>query len=1042
MKSKIKKICTAVCCVAFLGLSGGAINSVYNTNAEDTLVFPQEYVTEFKNGYVYGQTFTVPNPNQVQIQTGTAVSKAISVTLEFPDGTVKGEGEYKLDKAGKYKLSYYNANGISATHTFVVNKKYYEVSGDASATYAEKLSCKEGTDGIALTLKSGESFTFNKPINLNDYKDGVLDVCKIFPKFRKDYNLNPSATMVTVKVMDCYDSTKFVEFYVWCGSAGGGPYYAGAGASTQMLTGLEQNSSRLDQMTDEYNGQKYKIHRVRRYQSLSTYGKWLSSRYDAEIVKHDGISLLWDLTNHQMLARNSGTFLITDIDSTEIYGTNAFDFDSFFTTGEVVLNVEAYNYAATSFEMEIESIFGMRGTDLVDDTVVDDTAPDITVDVETTSNHEIYLQKGKSVTLPKISSVLDYNYYGDSKVAVYRNYGKSGAQVSVKVKDGTFTPETIGNYTAVYTATDSYGNAGEFLLNMVVLDQANIVYEKTPASKLVAAQNNEIPYIQASGLNKEVKTEVVVTTPDGTQCKLEYNGENGYDYLPEYAGEYTVEYTFKDNVYEEKYSYVVSCVDENAVAYKNPFALPNYLVKGASYTIDPVTAYTAGNGGFNKNVASVSVSIDGGEFQTLSATQMQAYKVEAIQNVQFKASYQNKEVVSKLYPVVDVGYGKKTTEKEYVKYMQGNYNKPAELTDDGAVYTFSNGTADMQFINAISSASFKIGFTLSASAVENVTLTLRDVKDPNGNYITYTYQKDDGANVMFVAKQYVEGKPVAEGSTYTKRKEWNGTYALSYSKEGVNVDEILVGGIQSFATDDALLEISVQGAKDCTITVSQLNNQTFTSAVRESKPQACFEQKNGVQEANSVYSIAPCYASSVLNPVLVKDIKVTVNTPSGDVATSVDGVRLENVTADRAYDVKLAQIGQYRVSYKVTCMGATRTNAQATLENEKTDYYIINVSEGIAPTVSFVDGSNETTTVNVAKGTKHQIKDFIATDNTTPSENLKVYKMILDEAFVIATNGYGVDSYTFTEAGTFIVYVLVFDALGNSSAGYYKVIVS
>ncbi len=1037
MKNKIKKICVAVCSVAFLGLSVATINNVYNTNAESDLLFPQEYVIEKE--YVYGQTFTVPNPNQVQIETGTVVSKAISVTLECPDGSVKSVGDYTLDKTGTYQLTYYNANGVAATHTFVVNKKYYEIGGDASAEYVDSLSLKEGTDGIALTLKSGESFTFNKPIDLNDYTNEVLDVCKIFPKFREEYDLNPTATMVTVKLLDCYEPTKFVEFYVWCGSAGNSPYYAGAGASTQMLTGLEQNSSRPDQMTESYDGEMYKIHRVRRYQSLSTYGRWLSSRYDAEVAKHDGVSLLWDLSNHQMKARNGGTtYLITDIDSTEIYGTNAFDFTSFFTTGEVVLNVEAYNYAATSFDVEIESIFGMSGKDLLDGTVVDNTAPSITVDVEMTSDNGIYLQKGKAVTLPKISSVLDYNYYGNAKVDVYRNYGKRG-QVSVKVKDGAFTPETIGNYTAVYTATDSYGNQGVFLLDMVVLEEENIVYEKTPLSKLVAAQNNVIPYIEASGLNREVKPEVVITTPNGTQVSLDYNGDDGYDYLPEYAGEYTIEYLFKDNVYVEKYSYVVSCVDENAVAYKNPFPLPNYLMKDASYTIAPVTAYTAGNGALNKNTASISVSVDGGAFQTLSVEQMQEYKVEANQTVQFKASYQNKDTVSKLYPVIDVGYGKMTTEKEYVKYMQGNYMS-AELVEGGVAYSFENGTANMQFINAISSANFKFGFTLSASAAESITLTLRDVNAPDSNYITYTYQKEDGSNIMFVAKQYVEGKLVAEGNAYTKHKEWNGTYALSYSAEGVNVDDVLVDTIQSFAKDDALFEISIKGAKDCALVVSQLNNQAFTTTVRESKPQISFEQKNGTQEVNTVYSVAPCYASSVINSVLSKDVKVTVNMPNGEIATSVDGIRLENVLADRTYDVKLTQIGQYRVSYTVTCIGSTRTNGQATLEND--DYYIINVSEGIAPTVSFKDGSNETTTVNVAVGTTHQIKDFVATDNATPSEKLKVYKMILDEAFVVEANGFGVDSYTFTEVGTFIVYVLVYDALGNSAAGYYKVIVS
>ena len=1037
MKNKVKRICMAVCCVALLGLSGVTINNVYNTKADSELVFPQEFVIEKE--YVYGQTFIVPNPEQVQIETGTVVSKAISVVLECPDGSVKSAGEYTLDKTGEYRLSYYNANGISATHTFVVNKKYYEVGEASLAEHVESLSCKEGTDGISLTLKSGESFTFNKPINLNDYTDGVLDVCKIFPKFRAEYDLNPTATMVTVKVVDCFDPTKFVEFYVWCGSAGNSPYYAGAGASTQILTGLEQNKSRPDQMTEEYEGEMYKIHRVRRYQSLSTYGRWLSSRYDAEIAKHDGVTLLWDLSNHQMKARNGGTtYLITDIDSTEIYGTNAFDFDSFFTTGEVVLNIEAYNYAATSFEVEIESIFGMSGKDLLNGTVVDNVAPSITVDVETTLDNVIYLQKGKVVTLPEISSVLDYNYYGNAKVAVYKNYAKHG-QVSVKINNGSFVPETIGNYTAVYTATDSYGNQGVFLLDMVVLEEENIVYEKTPLSKLVAAQNNVIPYIGASGLNKEVKAEVIVTTPNGVQCELTYNGEDGYEYLPEYVGNYTVEYLFKDNVYVEKYSYVVPCVDENAVTYKNPFTLPNYLIKGASYTIAPVTAYTAGNGEFNENIASVSVSLDGGAFHAISTEQMQAYTVEANQTVQFKAIYQNKEIVSKLYSVIDVGYGKTTTEKEYVKYMQGNYTS-AELSEEGAVYGFENGTANMQFINAISSTNFKVEFILSASEVESITMTLRDVKAPDSNYITYTYQNEDGSKVKLVAKQYVEGDLVAEVSVYTKRKEWNGVYTLSHSSDGVTVDEVLVGKMQPFTRDDALFELTINGAKDCAVTISQLNNQMFTTTVREGKPQVSFERKNGVQEANIIYSIAPCYASSVLNTVLTKDVKVTVKMPNGDVAISEDGVRLENATANRVYDIKLTQVGQYRVSYTVTCIGATRTDGKATLEKE--EYYIINVSEGIAPTISFTDGSNEATIVNVARGTTHQIKEFVATDNSTPTENLKVYKMILDEAFMIEANGYGVDSYTFTEAGTFIVYVLVYDSLGNSSARYYKVVVS
>ena len=1036
MTDKVKKICIAACAATLLGVSAVAATNIYNANAETELIFPVAYTIESE--YAYGQSFIVPDPKTVQIETGTLVTNATSVILEYPDGTAKSEGEYTLDKTGTYTLTYYNANGVSAAQTFVVNKRYYEVGKQSSAKYKENLSCKESADGISVTLKSGESFSFNKPINLNDYTGGELDVCKIYPKFRKEYDVDPAATIVSVKLLDCYDPSKFVEFYVWCGSAGNAPYYVGAGASTQMLTGFEQNKTKPDQMTEEYNGEMYKIHRVRRYQSLSTYGRWLSSRYDDELARHDGISFIWDMSNHQMKARNGGTtYLITDIDSSEVYGTNTFDYDSFFTTGEVILNVEAYNYASTSFDVEIESVFGMSGEMLKDGTVLDTVAPEIFVDVETTADNMIYLQKGKAVTLPKISNVLDYNYYGECNVAVYRNYGKAG-QSSVKVQDGVFTPTAIGNYTAVYTAKDSYGNETTYLLEMASFDEQNIVYEIEPLTKLVAAETNKIPYVQSSGLNKEVEAQVFVTTPNGKQIEVEYNGVDGYAYIPEYVGEYTITYCFKDNVYVEENSYKVTCVDENSAAFKNPFNLPNYLMKGASYTLKSVVAYTAGDGAFQENKATVSVSVDGGAYQTLSETQMQAYKVDANQTLQFKASYQNNSVESKVYTVVDVGYGKKSTQKDYLGYMQGNYTA-AELSENGAAYSFADGTANLQFINPISSKNLELGFTLSASEAKDVTITLRDANNPEGNYIIYEYQKTSGENISLTMREYADGKLTAQGGVYTKHRGWNGTYSLVNTSEGLNVEGALIEGLRTFAQDAALLEITVTEAKDFTILLSQLNNQTFNSSLRESRPELSFIEKNGVQEGNGIYEILPCFANAVMSPVLAQGVTVTVTAPNGEIVSSVDGVRLENAVADRIYNVKLSQVGQYRVSYAATCNGSNR-NGETKLENS--DFYIVNVSESVAPTITFKDGSNAQTTVNVKLGSTHKIKDFTATDNVTASENLKVYKMVLDERLIIEENGFCVDSYTFRNVGKYVVCILVYDEFGNSSASYYNVVVS
>ena len=78
--------------------------------------------------------------------------------------------------------------------------------------------------------------------------------------FKENADGAPSASTVSIKVVDCYDSSKFVEFYVWA-AASNEVYYTGAGASTQGLTGLEHNPNRPHIMTDSYEGTMYKIHR-------------------------------------------------------------------------------------------------------------------------------------------------------------------------------------------------------------------------------------------------------------------------------------------------------------------------------------------------------------------------------------------------------------------------------------------------------------------------------------------------------------------------------------------------------------------------------------------------------------------------------------------------------------------------------------------------------------------------------------------------------------------------------------------------------------
>ena len=1034
MKKKIKTLCLALCGAVALGLGTLATINIQNANAETELIVPQEFV--LGKEYNFGDKLNVPSPASVRIKAGGMETAAVSVVLRFPDGTAKSEGVYTLDRTGNYELTYYNANGVSATQKFTVYKNAYGIDEGASANYVTDLVGVAGKEGIAVTLRDGSAFTFNHTINLNDFAGETLEVCKVFPMYRESSNDNPTAHTLAIRLVDYYDASKFVEYYIWCGE-GSQAVYMGAGASTQNFTGLEQNRHRPHEMTEEYNGELYKIHRPQRYQSKTTWGTGMSFMNNSAMIETDGITVMWDLSNQQVKARSRNIVLITDLDSPEIYGVNTLDFDSFFTTGEVYLEMEAYNYTTGSFEFGIEEIFGIKGDALKDARLIDKTSPELSVDVEPTEGNRIYLQKGAPVTLPAITHVFDHNYYGQTRVEVYHNYGKQG-QALLNVENGVFVPQALGNYTVVYTAVDAYGNEGKFFLEMVVLDEENLVYQPNALSKLVAAKANVLPYIDARGINKPVEVEVSILTPNGEQIILDDNGEDGYTYIPAYAGEYTINYLFKDNVYKEVYSYSVTCVDEKAATFQKAFALPSYFMKGASYTIAPVVAYTAGDGKFNENKATMSVSVDGGAYQTLTDAQMKEYKVEANQSLRFKATYEGNFIESAVYPVVDVGYGKKISEKNYLNYWQGDY-AAAEMSLNGASYAF-NGDGKLQFVNLVSSKGFNMNFSVTASKAESVSFTLRDARDPYKTYVTYTYIQPASSNVTMNAKQYEDGKLVLDKTIPTKMKGLNTKYTLSYSVAGMKSGEVVLEGVKAFEEDRALLEISVCGAAEgCTITTSQLNYQTFSTSMRESLPQMSYVEGNGVQERNAIYEIAPCFASSAFSSVLSKDVKVTVLAPDGKVAQSVDKIALEGVPADRVYQLKLTQIGQYRVTYEASCLVSTR-NGQDSLQDS--NYYIINVSEGVAPTLKFKDGSNEQTTVYLELGSTHKVKAYSVSDNVSKKENIKVYTMILGKDFALEENGYDVTSYTFKNKGEFIVYVVAYDELGNSSYIYYNVVVS
>ena len=213
---------------------------------------------EQQEGALLGDILEVPESVKLKIDENTTVD-ADSGIIYYPDGSAKTLGPKLLDVVGKYTLQYQsvvNGKTYIGEKSFFVKESNYYVSNNifSSAEYVEADNLKYGkqlaenkADGIEVTLSKGDYFRFNQPINIFDVakeNGGMVDVSLAYPvmdtslvsgdatAYKKDKDGNyvldedgnkiPSSvwgtrlgSYFTIKLIDCYDETNFIEFYFW-----------------------------------------------------------------------------------------------------------------------------------------------------------------------------------------------------------------------------------------------------------------------------------------------------------------------------------------------------------------------------------------------------------------------------------------------------------------------------------------------------------------------------------------------------------------------------------------------------------------------------------------------------------------------------------------------------------------------------------------------------------------------------------------------------------------------------------------------------------
>ncbi len=1072
MKTKFTKLFTCVLsAVAVLCFSFAIMISVNSNNAyamENAIVES----AEIQETYSLNTEFNVPTVTLVAADGTTVQADYTNAILVYPNGIAYRALAHKLNQLGEYQLIY-TTDTYSASITFLVVKSNWSVTSNfSSAEYVDSLENSPlHRPGIKVNLADGETFTYNVPININDYS--VLDVIKAYPMIGDKKTIDgqdvitTNAVFMTVRLVDCYDASNYIEFYLWK-HAKNAKFYCGAGASYQTMTGLEYQATEPAASVTKsisYSGSWYRRHYVTRYSDAVHYGAPYSKDTFSSICALGGMNFQFNTLTNQVYRnvyayKNNTEYvteskIVTDLDAPEIYQNFGEEGFKGFTTGEVYLELVPVQLKTASIEIEIESIFGLEGEELLEYDYIEDVAPVIDVDVTPTNDSGINVPVGEEFKIPS-ATVYDINYLGNLKTAVFYNYGEAN-QSQILSKDGKFVPSREGTYTILYTATDAYGNVGKSILKVNAIDQPAIQIDEAKIDKLYAGELNQLPAQNPVNINGNMSVEIYAISPLGERVEIDAK-TNSFE--PQVLGTYEIHYLFTDNVYSIDWSYDVECVDEHTnIRFYDQITLPPYFVKNATYTLDDYYAYTISENGRVPHLTDVYVSIDNGAERKLSREEIAKFNVTGNESVTIAYQYDDTRTEPVTVKIIDANYNTSTDTNtrmkysDYANYFVGDWTRvEANFTTIGFYFDGTKDTEVVEFANVLSLGNFYLTLNGSApytkdyhedgSATKTIDLTnyakieikLTDYLNYNNTFVISYEQK--GLDLIYTVQGESTKFENTDMSTVANSIQANRYKGIISNSNGITTN------LPSFDGDRCLLTITISGITgECAFGIRKVGNQSFNKSMgKPAEAMATYKISSGILEQNAIYTVAPCTLTNVLHPVLGDAATLRVTDPNGNPISDVNGLLLDGVPADTYYDIRLPDVGIYNVYYyKKIATGEV-----------KDESYTINVGDSVSPVVEFADGLDETKLITITKGTKgwkHYIRDFTVTDNIDTTQGNKLYYTI----FILKGGNQLVTiidvlktedaNYTFTKTGYYKVVLFASDSSGNSAMTYYNVLV-
>ncbi len=1015
-----------------------------------------------KQQQVQAQTIEVNNLLDSRIALNTEVEIPSSVTVEyngektakngvvvFPDGKIVNAGKIKLNQTGVYQLRYF-FDYQNVTYTAVQNVEVYSSyfnlsnpSGGEIIVSDEENVLHTGKDGIIANLKSGTSFVYNKVLDLRECgEDGLSNIIEMdtrYGHFDEEGNYVRDIQEAWIRLTDCYNPNIYMDLRMQNSDIYTGALYPGVKTNNQVVTGMDKG------ITQVLGSSRIIVLDGLNYRVWQSEGSMNVGLYNMKTELTTGCVWKYDMKTQRVYLtyNNKENFLVSDLDEPLIY-TNGIFFPGF-TTGEVYVTVFASGYSANYARTEIISIGNDNLKEVADKQCVDTFAPIVTVQKEKTTQTGVYGAIGDKFEIPNASAI-DVNLVGEIDVAVYRGYNTK-MQLNVSVENNKFTLSEKDVYTIVYTAVDKSGNEGQaiFTVSAIQTPDNRAITLDTISSKAVEAGTLISNLYEVTNAVNVAKEDVKVKISVESEHQMEEGEGEDFAFTPYYAGAYTVRFNYTDGVFNYEKVVNLQCEASSNVAFMDEVSLPKYYIKGNSYAIDNISAYTFTSGKPQTTQTNVYAVFDDGTEQIISNTN--AVQITGNSSVYFVYKGLNGvSLVTDKVSIIDADYYENETKKglDMAKFFIGNYTSNALNTYGrrGRNITFTSevngGSNALSYFNKISGRRFALEYKIVSGEANftSLRIVLKDATNANNQLYLDIFNNKDSAYYS------VNGGMLNKAELI---KFENAIVTISYDYESKFLRIGSYSTSVEFNAPEVYLTVEMMGISGkSSIIISKINNtpiagNTYSDNVA---PEIYVRDFQGDYAEGDTVKINHPEFADVISGIDYSRARLLLTCSDGQPVLDVSGNPITNPVLGKEYEILLDRIAMFYAIYEVYDFNGNMERKTVT----------INCADSTAPTVA-LGNIREDYVITTTPGAEICF-EFTVLDNVTKAKEIIVYiHLYCEDMFSFVPNvsnikqinapadGVYNEKFTIPVRGRYTAKIVAIDEVGNECVKSISIIV-